>query len=88
MKIHDRLTFICPNEIIKIRGRDVKQGAYANGLYHNLYVKEIPENMTNYDEACDASGIVQYTLRNVFQVVRTQTMTAYCGILLTLDHHV
>ena len=55
VKIHDRLTFVCPNEIIKIRGRDVKQGVYANGLYHNLYVKEIPEDATNFEEACDTS---------------------------------
>ena len=55
VNIHDRLTFVCPNEIIKIRGRDVKQGVYGNGLYHNLYVKEILKNTTNYDEACDTS---------------------------------
>jgi hypothetical protein len=59
VKIHDRLTFICPNEIIKIRGREVKQGAYANGFYHNLFVKEIPKDMTDFEEACDTSGTVQ-----------------------------
>ena len=27
-------------------------------------------------------------LRYIFQVVQTQTTTAYCGMLPTLDHHV
>ena len=53
MKIYDFITFVCPNDIIKIRG---SEGMNTDGRFQNLYVKEVPADIKNFDGACDTSG--------------------------------
>ncbi|XP_028393711.1 uncharacterized protein LOC114518025 [Dendronephthya gigantea] len=50
VKIYDIITFVCPNNNLRMRGREKR---IANELYHNLYVKEVPSNITNFDGVCD-----------------------------------
>ncbi len=83
MKIHDRITFICPYEIIKIRGSETEQGVYIDGLYQNLYVKEVPADITNFDGACDTSGEC-CACGKIF----SKQLIVECRILPTLDHNV
>ena len=53
VKIFDFISFVCPNENIKLGGTE-KTG--MDSLYHNLYVKEIPADIKNFEGACDTSG--------------------------------
>ena len=53
VKIFDFINFVCPNENIKLGGTE-KTG--MDSLYHNLYVKEIPADIKNFEGACDTSG--------------------------------
>ena len=53
MKIYDFITFVCPNDIIKIRGSEQMN---TDGRFQNLYVKEVPADIKNFDGACDTSG--------------------------------
>ena len=56
---------------------------WSMNLQHNFFTVQ----------KLDITGIIFYLflgniLRYLFQVVQTQTTTAYCRILPTLDHHV
>ena len=54
MKIYDTITFVCPHKIIRMVGGETMR--IEDELYHNLYVKEVPSNITNFDGVCDTGG--------------------------------
>ena len=56
LRTFDIVTFVCPNTKLYMAGSESAVSPLT--LNQNLYVKEIPEDIENFEGACDIKGII------------------------------